>query len=68
MNRSFELLKARLIKRGVNPTKASVAAEVMCDIIDEKESLWFHDRDRYDARIKALESKVARLDKASHAE
>ena len=62
MNRSFESLKARLIRRGANLAHASTAAEIMCDILDEKEQLWFNDRNRYDERIKRLEAKVARLE------
>lgn len=33
MNRSFDLLKSRLTKRGVSAAHASTAAEIMCDIV-----------------------------------
>ncbi len=68
MNGSFELLKSRLVKQGINPAHASPAAKIMCEILDEKEQLWFHDRNSYNERIKKLEAKVATLDKASHGE
>lgn len=68
MNKSIILLKAKLKKRGYSDSSISAAAEVMCEMLDEFNTQHWYDRDRYHDRIKALEAKLSRLDKASHSE
>jgi hypothetical protein len=67
MNSSLELLKNALVRRAASAV-VSPQAEEICRIIDHFNSQHWHDRNRYDEQIKALEAKLAKLDKASHGE
>jgi hypothetical protein len=58
---TLALLQAALLRRGVSPKSISIAAEELCMAIDHEIALWRHDRNRYDTRIKSLESEVHRL-------
>ena len=59
-NSSLELLKVALKRRGLTGPINPVAEE-MCKIIDHFNEQHWHDRDRYDERIKKLEGEIARL-------
>jgi hypothetical protein len=69
-NSTLTLLQHRLRQRGANLSAISTAAAVLCEIIDEHNSLHWHDRNRYGEEIrklaeenKKLRERVAKLEK-----
>jgi hypothetical protein len=64
-NEVLKLLQAAVTKRKGQLSDISPVAADLCGIISHEIGLWRYDRDQHQERIKALEEKVPRLDKAS---
>jgi hypothetical protein len=67
-NDSITLLRHRLKQRGVNLAHISTAAEVMCEILDEKIAFMEHDRNRQSGEIKALKARLDKLETKGQSE